>query len=60
MDGIIQDYNGKSQWISNEISRKHCHTLRSEHMAIMVGTNTILNDDPSLTVRNIESFDKHP
>ena len=54
-DGMIQDIFGKSQWISNEKSRTHCHILRSENMGIMVGTNTILKDNPSLTVRNIEN-----
>ena len=52
LDGSIQDSNGESQWITGSKSREHCHKLRSEHMAIMVGTNTILTDNPSLNVRH--------
>ena len=52
IDNAIQDYNGKSQWLTCETSRKHCHQLRMEHAAIMVGTNTVLHDNPSLTIRN--------
>ena len=39
------------RWISNEVSRTLAHKWRSEESAIMVGTNTILSDNPSLTVR---------
>lgn len=40
--------------ISGEASQRLLHKWRSEEQAIMVGTNTILNDDPSLTVRLVE------
>ncbi|MDF1574550.1 MAG: bifunctional diaminohydroxyphosphoribosylaminopyrimidine deaminase/5-amino-6-(5-phosphoribosylamino)uracil reductase RibD [Bacteroidales bacterium] len=39
------------RWISNDVSRTLVHKWRSEESAIMVGTNTILTDNPSLTVR---------
>jgi diaminohydroxyphosphoribosylaminopyrimidine deaminase/5-amino-6-(5-phosphoribosylamino)uracil reductase len=39
------------RWISNEVSRTLVHKWRSEESAIMVGTNTILTDNPGLTVR---------
>jgi diaminohydroxyphosphoribosylaminopyrimidine deaminase/5-amino-6-(5-phosphoribosylamino)uracil reductase len=39
------------RWISNEMSRTLVHKWRSEETAIMVGTNTILTDNPSLNVR---------
>jgi diaminohydroxyphosphoribosylaminopyrimidine deaminase/5-amino-6-(5-phosphoribosylamino)uracil reductase len=38
--------------ISNEITRQLTHKMRSENQAIMVSTNTVLLDNPSLTVRN--------
>jgi diaminohydroxyphosphoribosylaminopyrimidine deaminase/5-amino-6-(5-phosphoribosylamino)uracil reductase len=38
-------------WISNEVCRTLVHKWRSEESAIMVGTNTVLKDDPILTVR---------
>jgi diaminohydroxyphosphoribosylaminopyrimidine deaminase/5-amino-6-(5-phosphoribosylamino)uracil reductase len=40
------------RWISDEVCRTLVHKWRSEESAIMVGTNTILTDNPSLNVRN--------
>jgi diaminohydroxyphosphoribosylaminopyrimidine deaminase/5-amino-6-(5-phosphoribosylamino)uracil reductase len=39
------------KWISNALSKKLVHQWRSEEQAILVGTNTALQDNPSLTVR---------
>ncbi len=39
-------------WITNEISRQLVHKWRTEEQAILVGTNTVLQDNPSLTVRH--------
>ncbi len=39
------------RWISDEVSRTLVHKWRSEESAIMVGTSTIISDNPSLTVR---------
>lgn len=39
-------------WITNEISRQLVHKWRSEEQAILVGTNTVIDDNPSLTTRN--------
>jgi diaminohydroxyphosphoribosylaminopyrimidine deaminase/5-amino-6-(5-phosphoribosylamino)uracil reductase len=50
VDRSIQDY-GQPTWITNELSRIAVHKMRSEESAILVGTNTILKDNPSLTVR---------
>jgi len=49
MDGKICTENGESQWISNDISRKRVQTYRNELMAIMVGIETVLADDPLLS-----------
>ena len=38
--------------ISNNITRQLTHKMRSENQAILVGVNTVLLDNPSLTVRN--------
>lgn len=38
-------------WISNTTSRKLVHKWRAEEQAIFAGTDTIINDDPELTVR---------
>lgn len=39
-------------WITNEFSKTLVHKWRSEEQAILIGTNTALNDNPSLTTRN--------
>ena len=50
-DGKIATKTGQSQWISNEQSRQDVHFLRHRCMAILVGINTVLTDNPSLTSR---------
>lgn len=42
----------KPVWITNTYSRQIAHKMRGEEMAIMVGTNTVLQDNPSLTTRH--------
>ena len=42
----------KPVWITNDISRQLVHKWRAEEHAILVGTNTVLSDNPGLTVRN--------
>ena len=39
-------------WITNELSRQLVHKWRTEEQAILVGTNTVREDNPSLTVRD--------
>ncbi len=41
-------------WITSPLSKKLVHKWRSEEAAIMVGTNTVLNDNPQLNVREWE------
>ncbi len=47
----IAGENGTRVLISNEFTNRIVHKWRSEEAAIMVGTNTALSDDPSLTTR---------
>ncbi len=42
----------KPVWITNNISRQLVHKWRTEEQAILVGTNTALQDNPSLTARD--------
>ncbi|NCC77908.1 MAG: bifunctional diaminohydroxyphosphoribosylaminopyrimidine deaminase/5-amino-6-(5-phosphoribosylamino)uracil reductase RibD, partial [Clostridia bacterium] len=51
VDGKIATHTGESQWISGADSRKMVHRWRSRTAAILVGINTVLQDNPSLTTR---------
>lgn len=51
-DGFL-DKNFQPTAISNSIANQYVHQLRADENAILVGTKTALNDNPSLTVRNV-------
>ena len=51
LDGKIATASGESKWITGEKARAYGMKLRQGSDAILVGINTILADDPSLTVR---------
>jgi diaminohydroxyphosphoribosylaminopyrimidine deaminase/5-amino-6-(5-phosphoribosylamino)uracil reductase len=44
----------EDNWITGEYSKKLVHQWRAQEQGIMVGTNTVVNDDPELTVRLVE------
>ena len=48
----VRDSDPKPFWISSKASRQLVHKWRSEEQAILVGTNTALKDNPSLTTRS--------
>lgn len=57
IDGFIAPKNEtrketKPVWITNEFSRQLVHKMRAEEQSILVGTYTVLQDNPSLTVRD--------
>jgi diaminohydroxyphosphoribosylaminopyrimidine deaminase / 5-amino-6-(5-phosphoribosylamino)uracil reductase len=58
LDGKIATAKGESQWITGTPARKHVHQLRSRVDAIAVGVNTVLQDDPQLTVRVVGRKEK--
>jgi len=55
LDGKIATAAGESKWITSEKARAYGMKLRQGADAVLVGINTILADDPSLTVRSERS-----
>ena len=51
LDGRAAAADGSSQWITGTAARQRVHEQRASSDAILVGTGTVLADDPSLTAR---------
>ncbi len=54
LDGKTADINRKSKWITGPETRKRVHLLRSWSDAVMVGVETVIADNPALTVRDVK------
>ncbi len=51
LDGRVAASDGTSRWITGEAARADVHAFRSQVDAVLVGSGTVLADDPQLTVR---------
>ena len=60
LDGSIAAEPGKPLQLSNPKSQALTHRLRSMHDAVLVGINTLLSDDPRLTVRLVAGKNPQP
>jgi diaminohydroxyphosphoribosylaminopyrimidine deaminase / 5-amino-6-(5-phosphoribosylamino)uracil reductase len=59
LDGKTATATGESKWITGEAARKDVHQFRHIHDAIVVGVNTVIKDNPTLTTR-LPSGGKNP
>lgn len=55
LDGKTALNNGISQWITGEAARNDGHRIRARSCAVLTGIGTVLEDDPQLSVRFIET-----
>lgn len=51
LDGRIATDSGDSKWITSEYARQEVHELRKKYDAVMIGKNTLRNDNPRLNAR---------
>ena len=52
LDGKMATDTGDSKWITDEAARRKAHQMRARVDAIMVGANTVIRDNPRLTLRH--------
>lgn len=55
LDGMTALHNGESQWITGDEARADGHHWRARACAVLTGIGTVIEDDPQLTVRAIDT-----
>jgi diaminohydroxyphosphoribosylaminopyrimidine deaminase / 5-amino-6-(5-phosphoribosylamino)uracil reductase len=52
LDGKMATHTGDSKWITDATARRQAHQMRAQVDAVMVGVNTVILDNPRLTLRH--------
>jgi diaminohydroxyphosphoribosylaminopyrimidine deaminase/5-amino-6-(5-phosphoribosylamino)uracil reductase len=60
LDGKMATVTGSSRWVTGQEARGHVHWLRHINQAILVGVQTVIEDDPELTTRLPEGGGRNP
>lgn len=60
LDGKLALRDGTSQWMTGPFARQYVHDMRHRHDAILTTAETVLADDPLLTVRDVPVIQKQP
>lgn len=60
LDGKVATREGQSRWITSPESREHAHGVRARVDAILVGAQTVIDDNPSLTARSGQDIVHEP
>jgi diaminohydroxyphosphoribosylaminopyrimidine deaminase/5-amino-6-(5-phosphoribosylamino)uracil reductase len=55
LDGKTALHNGRSQWITSQPARDDGHWWRARACAVLTGIGTVLEDDPQMTVRAVDT-----
>ncbi|MBQ9419184.1 MAG: bifunctional diaminohydroxyphosphoribosylaminopyrimidine deaminase/5-amino-6-(5-phosphoribosylamino)uracil reductase RibD [Synergistaceae bacterium] len=56
LDGRLCLANGSSKWLTGLEARTKAHEIRASNDAVLVGVETVLSDDPELTVRHVQGI----
>lgn len=56
LDGFTATSTGDAKWITGKKAREYAHRLRSMVDVVMVGSGTVIKDNPLLTVRHVKSY----
>ncbi len=60
LDGKIANRHGESQWLTGPFARQYVHHLRHRYDAVLTTAETVIADDPRLSVRDMPNIRKQP